>query len=159
MSLYSGKATDHVVFDRLFQAKETCAVSYKNNPGNTGMAKQEEEWRASRKSACEAVQRKSGDDCKRARLAPMCFTRPFSGSASFCGGSLNPGLLERRSIFLASPIPWNVRKSHQHQHRHVLALAVDRIMRNSYVHSTLICKVPLPITSISYIYIHKYKVP
>jgi hypothetical protein len=87
MSLYSGKATDHVVFDRLFQAKETCAVSYKNNTGNTGMAKQEEEWRASRKSACEAVQRKSGDDWQRARLAPMCFTRPFSGSASFCGGS------------------------------------------------------------------------
>jgi hypothetical protein len=109
MSLYSGKATDHVVFDRLFQAKETCAVSYKNNTGNTGMAKQEEEWRASRKSACEAVQRKSGDDWQRARLAPMCFTRPFSGSASFCGGSWNPGLLERRSISLASPIPWNVR--------------------------------------------------
>jgi hypothetical protein len=78
MSLYSGKATDHVVFDRLFQAKETCAVSYKNNPGNTGMAKQEEEWRASRKSACEAVQRKSGDETTREPAWRRCALRVHS---------------------------------------------------------------------------------
>jgi hypothetical protein len=96
MSLYSGKATDHVVFDRLFQAKETCAVSYKNNPGNTGMAKQEEEWRASRKSACEAVQRKRqesplGADVLYASILRLCF---------FLWGILaHPGLLERDPSF------------------------------------------------------------
>jgi hypothetical protein len=133
MSLYSGKATDHVVFDRLFQAKETCAVSYKNNPGNTGMAKQEEEWRASRKSACEAVQRKSGDETTREPAWRRCALRVHSPALLLSVG--DPGtswLAGERSIFLASPIPWNVRKSHQHQHqhRHVhVLLTVNRISR------------------------------